>query len=221
MNLNKSWTQITVASNLRFHRDELDLTQKEVAKLTGVSYRLIQEIESGTGNPTLETLFKIAFAFKISVKDLLSLSYLRIAKGDTEFLDRYKASFKSERTAVGLRNLEGVILWGNKSAEKINGGISFQNGPVDMIESLSGDGAGLLRNQMAAEKNGFAYPYTMARKNPKTGEIIFLRCHPTLILASKGRSPAFISVYLSSILEDCEANYFEYCSRLMSVIYSK
>lgn len=44
---------------LRDRRKELDLDQKNLARLSGVSVHSLSDIEAGKGNPTLESLSKI------------------------------------------------------------------------------------------------------------------------------------------------------------------
>ncbi len=220
MKVKSKWTRSTLANNLRYYRSEHGLSQREIAKKTGVSYRLVQDLEAGEANPTLETLHKIAIAFKITVEDLISLSYLRLIEEDSDFLERFKTSFKISNIAVALRSLNGVSIWGNKLAEKIHGGSRFDKGPVDLMECFSPDSRALLKIQMAAEKHGAAYSYTISHNNPITKETVFLRSYPTLILPNKGKTPVYTSVYFTEISEDCAENYYEYCKTLLGAVYN-
>lgn len=45
---------------LKFRREFLSLRQEDLAEMSGVSSRTIYFIESGTGNPSAETLGKLA-----------------------------------------------------------------------------------------------------------------------------------------------------------------
>jgi transcriptional regulator with XRE-family HTH domain len=45
---------------LRNRREELGVTQEHLADLAGVGLRTLKKIESGKGNPTAETLSKLA-----------------------------------------------------------------------------------------------------------------------------------------------------------------
>ena len=45
---------------LKERREVLDITQEHLAELAGVGLRTLKEIESGKGNPTFETLNKLA-----------------------------------------------------------------------------------------------------------------------------------------------------------------
>lgn len=53
---------------LRFENDEM--TQKELAKLVGVSRQTIVAIEKGQYSPTLELCFKIALVFKKEINEV-------------------------------------------------------------------------------------------------------------------------------------------------------
>lgn len=49
-----------VIKNLKARRKMLQVTQETLAELSGVGLRTLKELESGKGNPTLETLQKLA-----------------------------------------------------------------------------------------------------------------------------------------------------------------
>ena len=51
---------IIVGEGIRKRRELLGLLQQELASISGISTRTIQMIEQGKGNPSLETLLKIA-----------------------------------------------------------------------------------------------------------------------------------------------------------------
>lgn len=50
-------------------RDTLMVSQREVAKLAGISVHTLSNLETGTGNVTIETLMKVAsiLGLKISI----------------------------------------------------------------------------------------------------------------------------------------------------------
>ena len=60
-----------VGSNIKIRRKKMGLTQKEMSQ-HGVGQRHMQDIESGKGNLTLKTLWKISRIFNIRVNDLLA-----------------------------------------------------------------------------------------------------------------------------------------------------
>lgn len=59
---------------IKQRRAELDVTQELLAELSGVGLRTLKGLEAGNGNPTLETLLKIAevlgLELKLEVKQL-------------------------------------------------------------------------------------------------------------------------------------------------------
>ena len=53
---------------LRERRETLGITQHYLAELSGVALRTLKEIESGKGNPTAETLNKLADVMGMDLK---------------------------------------------------------------------------------------------------------------------------------------------------------
>jgi len=53
---------------LKVRRKELGVTQDYLAELAGVGLRTLKEIESGKGNPTFETLNKLAEILGMELK---------------------------------------------------------------------------------------------------------------------------------------------------------
>jgi DNA-binding XRE family transcriptional regulator len=58
---------LTIADAMKAMREMTGLTQVEFAAHRGVSRRVIQDIERGTGNPTVESLNSIAKLFGLQV----------------------------------------------------------------------------------------------------------------------------------------------------------
>lgn len=52
---------------IRKKRDLMGITQQDLAVRSGVHLRSINNIEGGKGNPSLDTLFKIAEVLKLEV----------------------------------------------------------------------------------------------------------------------------------------------------------
>jgi len=94
----------------------------------------------------------------------------------------------------------------------------LRKGPVDLLECAPPDAAGLLRIQLAAEKNGICFPYTVSHRGPKNGELLFTRLHPTLILPALGKVPVFTAIYLSPISAISAENFIAYCLQLVEVV---
>ena len=53
---------------LRERREALKVTQEQLAELSGVGLRTLKAIESGKGNPTIETLTKLAEVLGLELK---------------------------------------------------------------------------------------------------------------------------------------------------------
>jgi transcriptional regulator with XRE-family HTH domain len=52
---------------LKARREMLQVTQEMLAELAGVSLRTLKQFESGRGNPTLQTLSKLADALGLEL----------------------------------------------------------------------------------------------------------------------------------------------------------
>ena len=61
-----------LSANIKKLRKQHHLSQEKLAKKAGITYSTLIKIESGQNkNPTLETLTKIASAFKIKIDELV------------------------------------------------------------------------------------------------------------------------------------------------------
>jgi transcriptional regulator with XRE-family HTH domain len=67
-----------LGTNLRFVRERRGLTQAELASLSGVPRSTIAHIETGSANPTLSILSRVASALQLSLEELLSAPRSRI-----------------------------------------------------------------------------------------------------------------------------------------------
>ena len=57
----------SIIKQLKDRREELQVTQETLADISGVGLRTLKQFESGNGNPTLETLTKLADALGMEV----------------------------------------------------------------------------------------------------------------------------------------------------------
>lgn len=64
---------IELADIIKNRREELGITQKDLAEMSGIHLRSISTLESGSANPTLEAMTKIG--------DVLGLEVLMKVKG--------------------------------------------------------------------------------------------------------------------------------------------
>ncbi len=53
---------------LKKRRETLNVTQEQLAEISGVGLRTLKQFESGKGNPTLQTLYKLADALGLKLK---------------------------------------------------------------------------------------------------------------------------------------------------------
>ena len=53
---------------LKKRRETLNVTQEQLAEIAGVGLRTLKQFESGKGNPTLQTLTKLADALGLKLK---------------------------------------------------------------------------------------------------------------------------------------------------------
>jgi len=64
-------TSENLARNLRTLRDARGLSQQQIARLAGVPRATWSHLESGSGNPTLSVLLRVAASLQITVEELL------------------------------------------------------------------------------------------------------------------------------------------------------
>lgn len=57
-----------IVKTIKERREMLNVTQETLADLSGVGLRTLKKLEAGKGNPTLETLQKVADALGMEVK---------------------------------------------------------------------------------------------------------------------------------------------------------
>lgn len=60
--------QEIIINTIKQRREELQITQEILAELSDIGLRTLKGIESGKGNPTLETLLKIADVLGLELK---------------------------------------------------------------------------------------------------------------------------------------------------------
>jgi XRE family transcriptional regulator, regulator of sulfur utilization len=65
VNMDKNSLSVQIGEQLRYFRQQRNLTLEDLADLTGVSKPMIGQIERGTSNPTVSTLWKIAAGLQI------------------------------------------------------------------------------------------------------------------------------------------------------------
>lgn len=70
--------------SLRQHRVSRNLTRQQIADLLGISVRTYQTYETGTREPSLSNLVKIADFYKISLDELIGRRFPKDSLMDAE-----------------------------------------------------------------------------------------------------------------------------------------
>lgn len=70
-------TSLNLATNVRRRREQKALTQQELAERSGVPRPTIANLESGTANPTLSVLLRVADTLAASVEELVRADVAR------------------------------------------------------------------------------------------------------------------------------------------------
>jgi transcriptional regulator with XRE-family HTH domain len=85
MEISEADTAANLAENVRTLRDARGLSQAQVAKLAGIPRPTWTNIESGSANPTLAVLLKIAAVLHVQIEELLTAprGLGRLYKADT------------------------------------------------------------------------------------------------------------------------------------------
>lgn len=90
-----------LGQRLRLIRKEHQLTLKDLSQLSYLSVPYLSDMERGVVNPSIDTLQKVAKAYNISVKDLISnvkglgeSSNTDYPKGFQSFLDAYENQYE-------------------------------------------------------------------------------------------------------------------------------
>ncbi len=60
-----------VGKNLTRLRDERNMTQKEIAAISGISQQYLSSLERGKRNPTVITIYQISLALNVDPMELL------------------------------------------------------------------------------------------------------------------------------------------------------
>ena len=60
--------QANIIKIVKQRREELKISQEDLAEISGVGLRTLKQFESGKGNPTLNTLEKLATVLGMEIK---------------------------------------------------------------------------------------------------------------------------------------------------------
>lgn len=114
--LDRASPAAVVAAGLRRERNRAGITLTELARRAGIGKSTLSELESGTGNPSLETLWALADALDMPVSSLLDLPrtpvrLIRADEGPTVIADTayYSATLLSTVPLSGRRDLYRIL----------------------------------------------------------------------------------------------------------------
>ena len=84
-----------LARNIFIIRKALGYNHNELCELTGLTRPILSSIENQSGNPTIETLLKIANALKIN-PDMMFMSYEKLEKLKNLLRSTYETEMKNQ-----------------------------------------------------------------------------------------------------------------------------
>lgn len=126
---------IIVSKNIKRIRQEKDLSLEELSKLSGVSKSMLVQIERGSGNPSLSTLWKIANGMVVPSNTLVThprdpyevvqLSEIDPILGENEGLRNYVVFPGDERQHFSIYYIEAQPGYSWESEMHMRGTIEF------------------------------------------------------------------------------------------------
>jgi transcriptional regulator with XRE-family HTH domain len=106
-----------IASSLRGARGRAGLSLTEVAKRAGVAKSTLSQLESGTGNPSVETLWALCVALEIQFADLLEpqrpkVQVIRANEGPAIYSEHadYSATLVAASPPHARRDLYRIVV---------------------------------------------------------------------------------------------------------------
>ena len=71
---------MTIGEKIRNKREDMDLSQRDIAKLIPMNQSNYSKIESGTQEPNLQQLTRIAEILEVSIDDLLDINHQELVE---------------------------------------------------------------------------------------------------------------------------------------------
>lgn len=108
----------TIGNRIRQLRNDIPLSQEQLALKAGIATSFLGEIERNTKKPSIDSLEKIAIALEISLSELFNYNVDTLDKSDCFYLDKIlmemrqytmaeqEALYNIFRQAIAFRNLE-------------------------------------------------------------------------------------------------------------------
>lgn len=99
-----------IGSRIRKYREQIGLSQKEFARLIGVSNARVSNWEQGINRPDVDVLADICSTLKVDPNQLLD-----IQPGGGQFSDEEKLLIRQYRKKPGLQHAVKILLGIDKS----------------------------------------------------------------------------------------------------------
>lgn len=206
-----------LAYNLRFKRAELGLTQDQVAQSAGLSHRAYQQLESGEGNPSLDSLVRLSRFFKVPASSFLRLERVRLPKIDVEkFNSILRSAFEEARLPVIVRDSDGRPIWATDFAERFLARRVVPRSD-ELFEQLPDAVKKVVRVQFACEKRGVIRPYSTLYCTEQ-GESVVVRCYPTVVYPNRGDALLQTIVFFVDAEAETDDNYYTFTETLMKAL---
>jgi transcriptional regulator with XRE-family HTH domain len=136
------------ASNLRFLRQEMNLSQEELSRKVGLNRGNIASYEKGAAEPSIKNLSRIGKFFNIELSDLIDedLSGKSSLMNDLEKIDKVKAYKQEKVQEILIESLEDqrskIVKFRNRSDEMariLDGFRQFHKFRMENQDKLSDD----------------------------------------------------------------------------------
>ena len=141
---------LIVSNNIRQIRKDKNLGLDELARLSGVSKSMLAQIERGSGNPSLSTLWKIANGMKVPFDalvtrpkapyEIVQLSDIDPVLGDGGNIRNYAIFPDDENRRFSIYYIEVEPGCGWQSEPHLHGTIEFVTVFRGALELVQGDG---------------------------------------------------------------------------------
>ena len=211
--------KLLISYNIKFYRTELGLSQEDLARSANLSRRSLQLIEAGEGNPTLESLISLADFLKVGLSRLVALRACRLNEDFPEFLKRFTDKFDSSKNMIGIRTVDGLVIWANQAvSDHWNGKISYPFNIKSLVESNRLN-EGILNAQLGSEQNGHAWPYLSECSVDPSKSSQFYRVHPILVYPKSGSAPRWTAAFSQTIEEQSEEAFCEFIAKFLDLIF--
>ena len=130
-----------IAANLRKLRIERDISSSQLAKASGVSKAMLSEIERGNGNPTVNTLLKIANGLNVPYMRLMEepeeeVELVRREEADVMTNGNGDYSLACYFTSTPGRNFE--ILYGHLKPHSVNDSLKHGDKAKEFVLVIKG-----------------------------------------------------------------------------------